>query len=206
MPTNQDTPQEIVIRNADDVWSVIYEYGISSSIRDILDYFSSQTDKKEFGEFCYSLDHEQLKEVLDYFLGNFSQQKFLMLFKELRDDQKASIISGLLNDVCESKSKDIAYFNKIIQFRKNLSTLGDWKNEKNNPKNVNDAIESTKDNSFEKVIYYLSKHPNEIGVFVRRMADENGEMALNGLALELMNYLPLKSEGLAPETDMPFAA
>lgn len=181
----------ISIESADEAWSVMYEYGLKKSLGGILEYFMIHRDSDDFEGFCHSLDGEHLKEALDYFLENFNQEKFLMFFESLTSEQQSVLLSLLLSDVCQSKSKEVAYCSKIIQLRKRLSG---WKNELRTPKNVQNAIKSAEDNSFENAIHFLWKNPQEIPTFVRQLSGKENAIILGGLTLELMNFLPYKTE------------
>jgi len=190
----------IQIRSADDAWNAMYEHGLKQTLKSILDYFLKSKKTHDFTEFCHSLSEDYLIEALEYFLENFNQDKFVKFFDNLTIDQQTIELSYLLNDVCVSK--DVANYDRIIQFRQNLCTFDTWKKSKKPPENVQDAIKCAKDNSFDKVIYFLQENPKEIRKFISQLGDQDKEMILNGLVLELMDKLPYKPE----EEEMPIAA
>ena len=196
--------EAVQIESADDAWAAMYEHGVKKSLGGILEYFMSHRDSDDLVGFCHSLDEHHLRESLDYFFGNFNQDKFVRFFDNLSADQQTTVLSYLLNDVCESKV--MAQEKKIIQFRQNLSQLNSWKNQKRLPANVKSAIESAQDNSFDEVIYFLRKNPLEIRKFVSQLSSINKNMILNGLTLELINKLPYTDEIPPEQHEMPFAA
>jgi len=200
MYTESEHKDPILIRSADDAWNAMYEHGLKQTLRSILDYFLESKKTKEFTEFCHSLDEEQLKDAMNYFLENFNQNKFVMFFGALNINQQTTVLSLLLNDVCVSK--DVANYSRIIQFRQNLCTFDNWKERKKLPVNVQDAIKCAKDNSFDKVIYFLQENPKEIRKFINQLGDQDKMMILNGLILQLIDKLPYKPE----EKELPFAA
>ena len=204
MFSNYEHELEIVIKSADDVWAAMYEHGLKKSLGGILEYFMAHKDPDDFMGFCHSLDDENLNEAIDYFLENFNQDKFVMFFNALIVNQQTTVLSQLLNDVCESK--EVAQDKQIIRFRQHLCSFDNWKKQAKLPHDVQSAIKSAHDNSFDKVIHFLQENPLQIRKFVSQLAEQDKDMVLNGLVLELMNKLPHKVENQDNDENISFAA
>ena len=203
MYTENEQIEPIRIRSADDAWSAMYEHGIKQSLGEILGYFLSCGESEDFIRFCHSLDEEQLKEALDYFFTNFNQNKFAMFFNSLNSFQQTAVVSILLNDACRSNSKSVAYCSSVIQLRKRLSG---WKQKLKMPRDVNEAVSSARNNSFDGPIHYLWRNPEDIKKFVGQLNNKSENIVLGGFALEIMSYLPHTYGSSSNEENLPFAA
>lgn len=205
MRQNYENPTDLIIESADDACTAMYEHGLKKSLGGILEYFMAHRDTDDFEGFCHYLnDEEDLNEALDYFLENFNQSKFVMFFNALNVNQQASLLSLLITDVCDSK--EVAQDKQIIRFRQHLCSFDNWKKQTKLPENVQSAIKSAQDNSFDKVIHFLQENPLQIRKFVSQLSELDKDMVLNGLVLELMNKLPYKVENQDNGENVSFAA
>jgi hypothetical protein len=190
MFANDTKISEVVIRDLRDAWEVLFNYEIHDVFGDILNFFLQHRNPRDFEELCRALDKEQIREIFQYFLDNFDEQKVIFFFETLDIDQKEYFLNHLIFSVAEDPA--FAQESSVIRARQEL-----FSRKAVVPKDLKSAVKEAAAYKFTAVARFLHNNPGRMRQFIGELEKHHSdrfEEIIGGFALELMNYLPHKSE------------